>query len=143
MGIYDDREYLRDEDQPSGLKMVFGRSAVTTLIVINVVVYLADALFADGRNHWLSSLLAAKPTTLTQPWLWWQFLTYGFVHDPNNLNHILFNMFGLWCFGTTMEERYGKKEFLRFYIVALVLGGIAWTWAREYPTQSLATQSIE
>ena len=130
MGIYD-REYLRDEDQPTGLRMVFGNSAVNTLIAVNIAVYVADAI--AGGDHWLSYLLSATPETLRQPWNWWKFLTYGFVHDPNHLNHILFNMFGLWCFGKTIEERYGKKEFLTFYLMAIVLGGIAWS-SREYFT---------
>ena len=123
MGIYD-REYLRDEDQPQGLRLVFGSSAVTTLIVLNVAVALAD-MFSD--HHWLNDQLSVWSFTLKQPWRLWEFLTYGFAHNPDNLNHIIFNMIGLWCFGSALEERYGKKEFLCFYLTAIVLGGVAWS----------------
>ena len=53
-----------------------------------------------------------------------QFVTYGFVHDPNGINHILFNMIGLFFFGRAVEQRLGNAEFLRFYLVAMLVGGI-------------------
>ena len=52
--------------------------------------------------------------------MWYQFLTAGFAHDPENLWHIMGNMFGLYVFGRPLEERYGPREFLRFYLVAPV-----------------------
>jgi membrane associated rhomboid family serine protease len=126
MGIYD-REYSRDDDRPNGFQLRLGNSVINTLIVINVVVFLANAFTADEgvRGSWLNRLLSVTPETLTHPWLWWQFLTYGFAHL--NVQHILFNMLGLWFFGKTLEERFGPKELLRFFLVAIVLGGIAWS----------------
>lgn len=62
--------------------------------------------------------------TLTRPWLWWKFLTYGFAHDPKGISHLVFNMLGLFFFGRAVEDRMGRFEFLRFYLVAIVLGGI-------------------
>ena len=35
-------------------------------------------------------------------------------------------MFGLWMFGTDIETVSGRFEFLRFYLVAIVLSGLAW-----------------
>jgi rhomboid-like protein len=46
-----------------------------------------------------------------------QFITNMFMHDPNGLTHILFNMFALWMFGTTMERYLGSKRFLIFYLI--------------------------
>lgn len=47
----------------------------------------------------------------------WQFITYMFLHDPGSFFHILFNMFALWMFGSTLENLWGSKRFLIFYLV--------------------------
>ena len=119
VGIYD-REYYRQER--FGFGSAVSRSAVLTIILVNAAVYIAELLFGDN----LILLLSAHTSTLTQPWMWWQFLTYGFVHDPNNFAHILGNMAGLFFLGRDVEEWYGKKEFTRLYLVLLVVGSVAW-----------------
>jgi rhomboid family protein len=50
----------------------------------------------------------------------WQIVTYGFLHDPNNLMHIFFNMFGLWMFGRDIERLMGPKRFLTYYLTCVV-----------------------
>ena len=76
------------------------RSIIVTLIVINVVVFLASILFYSrttagaNRSDLIVEWLAVYGQTLMQPWMWWQFLTYGFVHDTQEISHLLFNMLG-------------------------------------------------
>lgn len=97
------------------------------LVAINVAVFVADGLLSP-RDHAIVELLAAKVGTLTQPWLWWQFLTYGFAHSPfPDYWHILGNMLGLWFLGRDIEQTYGPKEFLRLYLTMIVLGGVVWS----------------
>lgn len=129
MGIYD-REYYREPERGNFLSS--NRALVVNLVIATVAVYLID-LFSpavDRANphslHWLSSRLACTPDTLSKPWLWWQFLTYGFLHDPSHVMHIGFNMFVLWMFGREIESIYGQREFLLFYLTAIVLAGVAW-----------------
>jgi membrane associated rhomboid family serine protease len=119
MGIYD-RDYYRED---SGRSMLGDWSAVTILIVINAAVFFID-MFSD--NHWLVGNLSLRPDLLTHPWRAWQLLTYGFLHDPRNLEHIGFNMFFLWMFGKDVEQIYGRKEFLRIYIAFVIMTGLAW-----------------
>lgn len=62
-------------------------------------------------------------------WTWWfprvwQLLTYGFLHAPD-LSHVLFNMLGLFFFGTMLEGILGTRKFLSFYGMAVALGGAA------------------
>ena len=67
----------------------------------------------------------------------WRLLTYAFLHDSQSLWHILFNMLFLWWFGHEMEELYGAREFLTFYLVAAFCGGLAfflWQWSQGDPT---------
>ncbi len=63
----------------------------------------------------------------------WRLLTYGFLHDATGsggVMHILFNMLFLWWFGHEMEELYGFREFLMFYLGAVALGGVGYVaWA--------------
>lgn len=118
MGLYD-RPYYREEERPAWLS---GRSMVVNLIILNVAIYLIDWM-SDYR---LSEYFAAQPDMFRRPWQCYQLLTYGFLHDPNQIAHILFNMFFLWMFGTPVEEIYGSAEFLRIYLVAIVVAGLAW-----------------
>lgn len=122
MGIYD-REYYRE--QRPGLSLGAPRTMVTTLVLINVAIYLADGLLTS-QSHAITLTLAAKPGSLINPLQWWQLLTYGFAHDPEP-THILFNMLALWFLGRDVEAKYGRYEFLRLYLAMLVAGGVVWT----------------
>jgi membrane associated rhomboid family serine protease len=122
MGIYD-RDYYREER--SGLSLRGPRTAVGALILINVALYLVDALFFHER-HQLTNFLAASEETLSHPTLWWQLVTYGFVHSPAPF-HVLFNMLQLWFLGREVEFRYGRMEFLRLYLAMIAVGSLIWT----------------
>jgi len=121
MGIYD-RDYYREETKPV-FQLRAPTRMLTTIIIINVVVFIADAI---SPANWVSYHLAARPESLIKPWLWWQLLTYGFVHSPTYLGHILFNMLSLFFLGRVVEDLYGKWEFLRVYLVMLVAASVAW-----------------
>ena len=51
-----------------------------------------------------------------------QLLTYMFLHA--NLMHLFFNMFSLWMFGRIIEEVFGSKRFLIFYLICGVGAGL-------------------
>ncbi len=121
MGIYD-REYYRDESRGFTLGGPSARSMVTNLILVTVGIYLVD-LFSGDR---LTQYAALTSDTLLKPWLWWRFLSYGFLHDTTALGHILFNMLALYFFGRDVEGVYGRREFLWFYLTSIVVAGVAW-----------------
>lgn len=132
MGLYD-REYARG-DEPLLGGPTSPHSITLILIGINVAAFLVDVVFRG-----LFDLMAVYPGTLPRPWMWWQFLSYGFAHSRDIIQHILFNMIGLFFFGTAVERRIGRYEFLRFYLVAIVLGGAVWSlraWITGMPPQS-------
>jgi len=118
MGFHD-RDYYRESSQS-----IYVTSIVIKLMIINGIVFLAELLMG-GRE--LADKLGVHPDTIVRPLYWWQFVTAGFTHDPSDIKHILFNMLGLYCFGMPLEERYGRREFLRFYMVAIVLGFVVWS----------------
>jgi membrane associated rhomboid family serine protease len=120
MGIYD-RAYLQEEERGGGWAP--GRSMVINLIIVNAVVYLAG-IFVDPEQ--LNSWLSLKSDLFTHPWQVWQLISYGFAHD--GFMHILFNMAGLFIFGRELEGMYGRFEFLRIYLLAIVLAGLVWVF---------------
>jgi membrane associated rhomboid family serine protease len=52
----------------------------------------------------------------------WQLLTYQFMHG--GFSHILFNMFALWMFGMEIENEWGSKKFLIYYLLCGVGAGL-------------------
>jgi len=54
----------------------------------------------------------------------WQVITYMFMHDYSSLFHIMFNMFALYTFGSSLEYIMGSKRFLNFYLIT-GLGALA------------------
>jgi membrane associated rhomboid family serine protease len=133
MGIYD-REYYRDE--PGGFRIRKPGTIVGWIIIVNIVVFLAGALFSNKTpvvhngvpdivtTQPLNDMLGLKAGDLVKPWLWWHFLTYGFCHA--SIGHIFGNMLGLFFLGPPIEQRYGQREFLRLYLTLIVFAGVAW-----------------
>ncbi len=128
MGLQD-REYYSGQEPQQGF--TFGgnqRMMVTNLVIINVAIFFADAFTTDGR--WLSNFLSLKADVYTHPWDIWQLLTYGFAHaslgSSEGIWHVGMNMFMLWMFGRDIEDRFGRNEFVLFYLAAIVFSGLVW-----------------
>jgi membrane associated rhomboid family serine protease len=52
----------------------------------------------------------------------WQLVTYSFLHG--GFSHILFNMFGLYMFGSEVERLFGSRFFLAYYVASVIAAGI-------------------
>jgi len=87
---------------------------VKNLIILNVLFYLATAVFGKTFNIDLSRILALYYPSAEhfQPY---QFITHMFMHG--SLSHLFFNMFALWMFGRVLESVWGGKRFFIFYFV--------------------------
>lgn len=86
--------------------------AVKHLLIINVLMFLGTYLVGNRElfYEWFALFFPQNP--IFQPW---QVLTHMFMHG--NLTHILFNMFALWMFGTTVEQVFGMRKFIIFYLL--------------------------
>jgi membrane associated rhomboid family serine protease len=85
---------------------------VKQLVILNVIFYIASNTIATAAND-----LLAIHFPLSSDFNWWQPLTHMFMHaEMPNLMHIFFNMFGLIMFGSALEQFWGWKKFLFFYI---------------------------
>jgi membrane associated rhomboid family serine protease len=134
MGIYD-REYYRREG-PSYIGSFMDRGKVCKwLIAINVVCFILQMFSPDprlmGQENPAPSFtdIMQLDTEAVLGGQVWRLLTYAFVHSPYGWFHILFNMLFLWWFGTDVEDLYGPWEFLTFYLISAVVGGLAFVGA--------------
>jgi len=96
-------------------------NVVFYLIGINLLVYLAEILLSNLpiiRDFSMIPLFV-----LGRGWVW-QFVTYMFVHDPNSITHLLFNMLALFIFGRHVERQMGSMEFLLYYFLTGILAGV-------------------
>lgn len=123
---------------------------VKNLIIINVLVWVAQLVmdkqfFLTGNEqYYLTGKLALYPVTDPEfhPY---QIATHMFAHASYDIfsqrivfYHILFNMFGLWMFGRILENVWGGKRFLLFYIICGV-GAAAVHLLVEYLTHGNAS----
>ena len=156
MGIYD-RGYYDGDAWKGGSeydrRSSFKQTAIATIILINVVVFVVDMFSApafeareDGtetsKTQVVAATLALKygladagyPGPADNPIYVYQLVTYGFAHasirDDNGLLHIAFNMLMLFFLGVPVEQKYGKAEFTKFYLLALVFSGMVWLLAK-------------
>ncbi|MDC1456236.1 rhomboid family intramembrane serine protease [Flavobacteriaceae bacterium] len=84
---------------------------IKQLIVINIIFYLGSQFLGD-----LSYDILALHYFENDKFLISQLITHMFMHGSPS--HILFNMFGLWMFGSPLEQMWGKQKFLFFYFSA-------------------------
>ncbi|MEP6684995.1 MAG: rhomboid family intramembrane serine protease [Parafilimonas sp.] len=87
---------------------------IKNLIIINALIFLAQSVLGQDVETKIFNLFALHTwqSPLFKPW---QFITYLFLHG--SIEHILFNMFALWMFGSVLENLWGPKRFLIFYFV--------------------------
>ena len=108
--------------------MNFGRSnplsnlpeVVKNLLIVNVLMLLAmfvayqsgvDLASILGLHHWSSDQFMPH-----------QLVTYMFMHG--GFAHLFFNMFALWMFGQILENVWGPKRFLIYYMITGIGAGI-------------------
>jgi membrane associated rhomboid family serine protease len=99
--------------------------AIKHLIIINVILFVAPQLLQlDFTN------ILALHYPENEHFGFWQYITHMFMHA--SFPHILFNMYGLWAFGTPLEQMWGKKKFIFFYFSAGLGAGIIYSLVNYY-----------
>lgn len=94
-----------------------------TLIIIIVTVVIT---LAANNNQDLYAKLLFNPYQVTQRKEWYRLISHAFIHDRNNIFHLIFNMYVLYSFGNAVEGflaySLGSKAIL-FYLF-IYIGGI-------------------
>ena len=107
--------------------------AIKHLIIINVIVFVAPQLLKlDFTN------VLALHFPENEHFGIWQYITHMFMHG--SFSHILFNMYGLWAFGTPLEQMWGKKKFIFFYFSAGIGAGLIYTLVNYYQFNGIYEQ---
>jgi membrane associated rhomboid family serine protease len=108
----------------------------TALIVANVAMFLLDS--STGS---LLAPLALWPlgeaAHTGMGFALWQLVTYAFLHG--SMLHLFFNMFALYMFGSAIEQVFGSRRYLAYYLVCVVSAAlaqllVAWMTGGFYPT---------
>lgn len=86
------------------------------LLIANGVVFLLQM----GLGAAVVVPLALWP--LGEGFLPWQLATYAFLHG--SLTHLLFNMLGLYSFGSDLERLFGPGRFVAYYLVSVTVAGL-------------------
>ena len=144
MGL-ENREYYRGDNgsgsswRPSSSGT---RSMVVTIIIINVAIFIVDSFAgpiqierpggteAESQISSLNAImqfLAMESPIYEKPWKFWTLLTHGFAHTSINSDiwHVAGNMLVLFFLGRPIEQRLGPWEFLKFYLIAILVSGLA------------------
>ncbi len=119
---FDGREDLIKQETIT--EYMFGRitPVVKNLIIINVIMFVATLLMGEVMYDTFSLFCFGSPRFRI-----YQLVSHMFMHG--DFSHILFNMYGLFMFGTILENVWGSKKFLFYYLItglgaALIHGGI-------------------
>lgn len=107
--------------QPQGFS--FLPTAVKHLLIINALVFATDYVM-QRQGLFLENYLALFSTDTGQ-FRFWQPLSYMFMHA--NFSHIFFNMFNLWMFGAAMENFWGTKRFIIYYLACGLGAGLLYS----------------
>lgn len=103
---------------------------VKHLIIINVILWVATMILMERGINLVQYLALYFPENPN--FRFWQPVTSMFMHSTASITHLLFNMFGLWMFGSALEMRWGKVKFLSFYMITGVGAGLVYTLVNYY-----------
>ena len=106
---------------------------IKNLLIINILIYLAQYTIPETTFNFNNVFaLHTGQSDLFKPW---QFFTYMFLHG--GWYHVLGNMFALWMFGSTLENLWGPRRFLIFYIICGLGAALCHMAVLYYENESL------
>jgi len=103
--------------------------AVKWIMAINIGLFLLQLVvatfvgFDDAKLNEVLWWVMLTPETLTRGHVW-KLFTHMWLHSPDGVMHIAFNMLVLYFFGPWLEQRWGTRRFARFYIYFGLGGGV-------------------
>jgi len=101
---------------------------VLRLILVNAGLWLLSVIALQTTGHavdtFLHNVLMVSPHGVVGDLYLWQPFTYMWFHDTAGLSHIAFNLLALFFLGPPLERRWGRRTFLRFYILAGLIAGV-------------------
>jgi membrane associated rhomboid family serine protease len=101
--------------------------SVRILVIANVAIWIGLVLLPGLFVHssLFLELFGLVPSKVISDFWVWQIFTYMFMH-ASGVFHVLFNMLILWWFGAELEQRWGTRFFVTYYLVCGVGAGIVY-----------------
>jgi membrane associated rhomboid family serine protease len=101
------------------------------LLISNVAIFIFQHFLFAGfsiggvpLSAYFIKYFALNPISSTVfPFYPWQLVTYLFMHG--GFWHLFLNMFALWMFGMELENIWGSKKFLAYYLMCGIGAGLA------------------
>lgn len=111
--------------------------AIKIIIIVNVVLF--GLTWVPGMHDKMFELLALY-FPKNAHFRYWQLVTNMFMHG--GVAHILFNMYGLWMFGTPLEKLWGRSRFLFFYFLSGIGAGVIYLLVNYFQFESMYSELI-
>ena len=108
----------------SGIGYPSWTPAVKTLVIACVVAFALQIFDSMAGTPSFTSKFGLTPYLVTHNLYIWQLVTYIFLHDTHQFFHILFNMLGLWMFGSDLERLWGSRQFTKFFFICGIGAGL-------------------
>lgn len=122
---------------------------VKILVIANVACWLGLVVVLDKfAGLPMTKWFGLQPYLFIQNFQVWQAFTYMFLHHPENIFHVVFNMLILWMFGSELEAHWGRKFFLSYYMVSGVGAGIIYSFVALFyflfvnPSSTVMLQNV-
>jgi membrane associated rhomboid family serine protease len=100
--------------------------AVRGLVLLSSAIYgllLLLRLMQPDLAGLVLALGALSPVGIGHHW-YWQFLTYGFLHHPEDPLNLLLSMLAVYFIGSAVQDRIGSRAFVEMYLISVVGAGI-------------------
>ena len=123
---------MSQQYSPAGFNLL--PPVVKNLLIINGLFYLGTVSLETAYNIDLVNLLGFHyfQSDLFRPY---QFVSYMFLHG--SISHVVMNMFALWMFGYLLENVWGSKRFLTYYMVTGIGAAIVQTFVHWIDISSI------
>ena len=112
---------------------------VKNLLIINGLFFLAK-ISLEGKGIDLTQMLALHQFQ-SPDFRPYQLITHFFMHA--NFTHLIFNMFALWMFGKILENFWGGKKFLIYYMFTGIGAAVLHLAVSQYQISQLTNNAPE
>jgi membrane associated rhomboid family serine protease len=128
---------MNNQYSPAGFSLL--PLVVKNLLIINGLFFLATMALQSAYNLDLANILGLHYVK-SQYFRPYQFVTYMFIHA--DIQHIIYNMFALWMFGYLLENVWGPKRFLTYYLITGIGAAVIQTLVNWWSFSSIEAAAM-
>lgn len=105
---------------------------VKLLLILNSGLFVTQLVSAQFYPDYIETIFGLSYFGFFSHHYYWQIFTYMFLHG--GWLHIIFNLLSLWMFGGDIEQRWGSKRFISYYIICGIGAGVFISIVNAYMT---------